>query len=350
VTPVRVEQHDFPMDATSIETAVAAVGGNRLRWHEVADVVRDALASALGAPVVSANSRPGGFSPGLASVLTLADGRTVFAKAISVSRNDFTVAAIRRERDVLAALPAHVPASRLRWSYDDGDWVAIVTDAIDGHNPVQPWRRDELGRFLAAASVLAEALTPSPLTPCPLAASAPGPAGGAVTAASICDEEEFRSWAAMAADPGAIVRLAPWIQPRVHDLAELDARWPAATSGESLMHGDFRADNVVLTPDGGFVAVDWPSVLVGPPWLDLLCALPSVAMHGGGDPEALWSGHPFGRAVDADMVNVALAGFAGLVLSRSLQPAPPLIPTIREFQRAQGEITLRWLYDRLGWG
>jgi hypothetical protein len=114
------------------------------------------------------------------------------------------------------------------------------------------------------------------------------------------------------------------------------------------MHGDLRADNVVLTPDGRFVAVDWPSVCLGPPWLDLLAALPSIAMHGGGDPEELWSAHPFGATSDRDAVNVALAGFAGLVLARSLQPVLPLLPTVRDFQRVQGEVALRWLFGRLG--
>ncbi|HEY2790733.1 MAG TPA: aminoglycoside phosphotransferase family protein [Micromonosporaceae bacterium] len=326
-----VNRDDLGMEAARIEnTAIAASGGNRLRWHEIPAVLRFALADALGAAVVAAESRHGGFSPGLASVLTLEDGRTVFAKAINATRNEFTVEAIRTEGDVLQQLPLHVPAPRLLWTYDDGEWVALVTEAIDGHNPVQPWRRDELDRFLAGAIELATALTPSPIEARPIA-----------------EIDEFRVWAAMAADPAIVGRLAEWIRPRLRELADLDARWPMATAGDSLMHGDLRADNVVLTPDGRFVAVDWPSVLIGPAWLDLLVALPSIAMHGGGDPEDLWSSHPFAEMADPDAVDVALAGFAGLVLSRSMEPAPPLLPTIRDFQRVQGEVALRWLFRRL---
>ena len=66
--------------------AVVASGGNRLRWHDVPAEVRFAIADGLGSPVVAAESRHGGFSPGLASVLRLEDGRSVFAKAINASR------------------------------------------------------------------------------------------------------------------------------------------------------------------------------------------------------------------------------------------------------------------------
>jgi aminoglycoside phosphotransferase len=324
VRPAAANRHDRAVE----HTPVAAVGGNRLRWDDVPTSVRTAFEHEFGARVVAADSRDGGFSPGLASVLTLADDRTVFVKAIAVSRNDFSYAAIRAERRILAALPTRVPAPRLRWAYDDGEWTALATDAVPGHNPRQPWRRDELDRFLAGAATLADALTPAPMD-----------------APAVWDDAEFRSWESLAARAPL---LAPWIADRVDDLARLDAHWPEATRGDTLLHGDLRADNVVLRPDGGFVAVDWPSVRLGAPWLDLLCALPSIAMHGGGPPGVLWERHRFGRT-DRDAVDVALAGFAGFVVGRSLQPAIPLLPTIREFQRVQGEIALTWLYERLGW-
>jgi len=311
-------------------TAVAASGGSRLGWGEISHDLRRALEDELGGRVVAADGRSGGFSPGLASVLTFDDGRRIFAKAVNASRNTFSVDMIRAESRVLAALPALVPAPRLRWTYDDGEWVALATDAVDGYNPGQPWTADDLDRFLAAATTLAESLTPAPI-------DAPG----------IWADDEFSSWSRLAEDPES-ARFAPWVRAQMATLAALDAQWPSATRGESLMHGDFRADNIVLTPDGGFVAVDWPSVMTGPPWLDLLCALPSVAMHGGGEPDDVWSRHPFARTTDEDAVNTVLAGFAGMALGRSLQPVPPLLPTIREFQRIQGEIALRWLFRRTG--
>jgi len=280
-------------------TAPLAVGGNRLRWGELPGFVREAIEDACGDRVVAADNREGGFSPGLASVLTLESGATVFAKAVSMARNEFTVAAIRNETRVLRTLPDTVPAPRLRWSYDDGEWAVLVTDAVDGHTPAQPWRRDELVRFLDAATVLARSLTPSP-----------------IEAAKLADDPEF------------------YVE-----------GWPEATEGTALLHGDLRADNFLLTRNG-FTVVDWPSVCVGQPWIDLLFALPSIAMHGGGDPQELWSAHALSREADPDAVNVVLTGLAHFFLTRSLEPVPPLLPTIRQFQRTQGEITAAWLAAR----
>ncbi|HLQ60836.1 MAG TPA: hypothetical protein VK131_03140, partial [Candidatus Acidoferrales bacterium] len=65
-------------------------GGTRLLWPELPPEIRRALEARLGAAVVEAVSRPGGFSPGLASSLRLADGRRVFVKAVSPERNPDT--------------------------------------------------------------------------------------------------------------------------------------------------------------------------------------------------------------------------------------------------------------------
>jgi aminoglycoside phosphotransferase (APT) family kinase protein len=276
-----------------------AMGGNRLTWAELPNEVRTRIEDVAGGRVVAARSQPGGFSPALASVLTLDTGAQVFAKAVSMTRNDFSATAIRDEVRVLGSLPDRVPAPRLRGSHDDGEWVAMVTDAVDGRNPAQPWRPDELRRFLDAATVLARMLTPSP-----------------IEAGKLADAAGF----------------------------EVDG-WREATEGTTLMHGDLRSDNFLLTATG-FMVVDWPFVGLGPPWVDLLFSLPSIAMHGGGDPEEIWSNHPLGRAADPDAVTVVLQGLASFFETHSREPAPPLLPTIREFQRVQAEITRRWLDAR----
>ena len=345
-------------------TAPLAIGGHRLTWPELPLALRHALEAAVGSPVVGAVSKEGGFSPALASVLTLADGTAVFAKAVNVSRNEFAVEALRREWVVLAGLPDDVPAPRLRWTFDDGDWVAMVIDAVDGRNPVQPWRSEELERFLEVATVLARRLSPSPI-PAPVLAE------GAAS---------FTNWAALAAERVASERAADgravadravaepastecataecatpghgaferWWRAHAEQLIALERLWSAAAAGTALLHGDLRSDNVLLTRHG-FVVVDWPAVAIGAPWLDLVFSLPSVAMHGGGDPQELWRRHPLSRGVDPDAVNSALASIAGFFIARSREPAPPLLPTIREFQRAQGAAALAWLGRRLGW-
>lgn len=141
------ERGDIPACARHSRSA-----GTGWVWTELPPDLRSAVEAAAGAPVRSATSQPGGFSPGFASVLRLSDGRSVFVKAVNRARNPDSPGMHRREAQVLAALPASVPAPRLLWSHDDGDWVALMTEAVAGASPAQPWRPDQLATYLATAA------------------------------------------------------------------------------------------------------------------------------------------------------------------------------------------------------
>lgn len=317
--------------------APLAVGGNRLTWTDLPPHLRAAVEAAAGAPVRSAASQPGGFSPGFASVLRLSDGRSVFVKAVSGARNPDSPALHRQEAKILAALPAGVPTPRLLWSHDDGDWVALMTEAVAGFPPAQPWRPDQLDLFLATAAELAERLTPAPV---------PAPSVQEQHATSLT------GWRRMAGEPGGTdplgaVPLGRWAGRRLDELAELEAAWPAAAAGDTLLHADLRADNVLLTGDGAAVVVDWPHACVGAGWVDLLLAVPSIAMHGGGDPERLWQRYRPGRDADPTAVTAVLAAATGYFLWQAAQPPPPNLPRVRAFQHAQGRAGLAWLRRRL---
>jgi hypothetical protein len=188
-----------------------------------------------------------------------------------------------------------------------------------------------LRRVLDAVAGLSRALTPSPVPDAPLAVE------------SLADQ--FNGWERLSAEP-APEGLDPWTAEHLPDLAALAAPWREAVTGDTLAHGDLRADNMLLTDDDRVVFVDRPHVVRGAPWLDLLLMLPCVRAQGGPDPEGLFAAHPLGRAADPDAVTAALAGLAGYFVHRSLQPPPPGIPTVRAFQRAQGEAALAWLERR----
>jgi hypothetical protein len=111
--------------------------------------------------VVQAATQPGGFSPGLAARLRLADGRRVFVKAAGPDPD--TPALHRAEAQITAALPATAPSPRLLWSYDDHGWVALAFADIQGKLPTLPWRPGELQRVLDAVAELATTLTPTPV-------------------------------------------------------------------------------------------------------------------------------------------------------------------------------------------
>ena len=79
--------------------------GVRLPWSAVPDEVRVGVERAVGSRIGAAEDREGGFSPGPAAVLTLADGTRVFVKAVGLEVNETSVAMHRHEGVVHADLP-----------------------------------------------------------------------------------------------------------------------------------------------------------------------------------------------------------------------------------------------------
>ncbi|MFE7107140.1 aminoglycoside phosphotransferase family protein [Streptomyces sp. NPDC057575] len=305
--------------------------GVRHHWADLPAPVRDAVEDILGGRVVEARSQSGGFSPGVAARVRLADGRRAFVKAVSAETNPGSPDLHRAEARHTAALPPGIPAPRLLGSYDDGTRVALVLQDIDGRQPRVPWNATELDRVLAAVGELGAALTPAPID---APAAADRKAG------------MFSGWRTLLAD-GDTGRLDPWAARNLALLAELESGWPEPATGDSLAHSDLRADNILLTDDR-VVFVDWPHALRAAPWFDLLTMLPCVAAQGGPDPEAVFTAHPLGRDADPAGVTAVLAALTGYFVAGSLKPAPPGLPTLRAFQGAQGAAALRWLRGRLG--
>jgi aminoglycoside phosphotransferase (APT) family kinase protein len=312
-------------------------GGRRLAWDHLPAVVRQALEARLGSPVVHAATQPGGFSPGLAARLRLADGRRVFVKAAGPDPNPETPALHRAEAQITAALPAIAPSPRLLWAYDQGGWVALAFEDIQGRLPTLPWQPGELQRVLEVVAELAATLTPAPVA-APSVATRLG--------------EAFSGWRRLAAPAehghDNLTGLDPWARRHLDRLVALEQTWPAAAAGGTLLHLDLRADNLLLTPTRVAV-VDWPWAGIGAAWVDLLLLLPSVRAHGGPQPEPLFGGHAVARGVDPDAVTAVLAAFAGYLLRESRQPPPPGLPTLRAFQQDHSRPALTWLRQRTGW-
>ncbi len=86
-----------------------------MQWQEMPSVVRAGIEELLGARVVDAVSQPGGFSPGVAARVTLADGSRAFVKAVTGERNAESPDIHRREAYCFAAsaVSARGPLSRV---------------------------------------------------------------------------------------------------------------------------------------------------------------------------------------------------------------------------------------------
>ena len=275
-------------------------------------------------------TQPGGFSPGLAARLALADGRRVFMKAVSEEANPDTPVLHRREARIVAALPATAPVPRLLWSHDDGGWVALCFEDVDGRHPSQPWTEPDLALVVAALTKMARELTPSPMA---TEESAAGAFAG-----------HINGWLLMLRRGED--RVDEWCTRHLPELAELEAGAPEAARGETLLHFDTRADNLLIAGDRVYV-VDWPWARIGAAWVDWVAMAPSVAMQGGPRPEDFL--RRFDVRASPNEVNAVLGALAGFFVSRSLEPPPPGLPTLRAFQAAQGEVAIAWLRDRTGW-
>jgi aminoglycoside phosphotransferase (APT) family kinase protein len=286
----------------------------------------------LGSPVVDARDEQGGFSPGAATRLRCADGRRAFVKAVGAELNDRSPQMHRREAEICRALPHSPRIPAFVDAYDDGTWVALLFDEVDGALPDLPWRDDDLQSVLDALTELHDALTPSPIA----------------DAGAVADRlrDELNGWRDLAGgvvDAGA---LDDWSRRHLERLAALEARWEDAAAGTTLLHGDVRVDNVLLGRSGP-VFVDWALAVVGAPMFDVVAWAPSVAMQGGPDPEDLLARHHESAAADPDAVDALVAAIAGYFTRQVFMPPPPGLPTIRAFQAAQGEVTRAWLARRL---
>ena len=294
--------------------------------------VRDEVDAIAGAPVVSAVNIDGGFSPGPAARCTLSDGRLVFVKAAGLELNPFSPGMHRREGEVLATLGAGVPAPSLIGVFDDGDWVALVVEWVDGQMPVAPLDQGDIDRLLRLVDRLSSTAGSDALEPC--IEAHPGLS---------------RHWQQLVEEP--LDGLDTWTLHNLEALADLETDVAEAVRGDRLVHLDLRSDNIIFSALGELhdVIVDWPGASLGAPWTDLVGLLPALELDGGPRPEDIFSHHAVGRAADPEAVNVFIATIAGYFTRMSLLPPPLGLPTVRQFQAAQGAIARRWLGQRCGW-
>jgi|SRR5581483_3613 len=313
--------------------------GVRLDWLAVPAQVRAAVEQGLGSTVVTAVSQPGGFSPRVAARLRLADGRRAFVKAVAPMLNPDAPAFHRREARIVEALPAATPVPRLLGCYDESEagWIVLVFEEVEGQPPAQPWRADELERVLAAMESLAPILTPSPL-PSTIAGSA-----SETFARSLCGWRRLRD-----EQPSPLSKLDDWSRRHLPALIGLEAAAPAAVTGETLLHFDLRADNMLLTPEQVWF-VDWPHACVGAAWVDSVLFAPSVRMQGGPPPEQILARQVTSRSADPAAITAAIVAMAGFFTYQALQGPPPGLPTLRPFQAAQGVVAREWVAQRTGW-
>ena len=310
---------------------MALVSGPRIGWIDLPAHLHREIETIIGDRVMQAHSQIGGFSPGTADRVVTATGRRAFVKAANFALNERTVELHRQEAAISARLPATCPAPRLLGSFDDGDWIVLVLEDIEGRQPELPWRDDELARVLEVLAGLSRDPAPAGLADLPRA-----PDGL---------RHLSESWMPVAADPPA--DLDPWIKSNLDGLDAIARRGIAALSGDRLMHRDVRSDNLLIRPDGRIVLVDWPWATIGAAWFDSVLLLVEVQMAGGHDVPARLRRIASDYGVDLRDLYGVIAALAGQCLDNARRPAPVNIPNVRAFQRAQADALIPLLVDQL---
>jgi hypothetical protein len=293
------------------------------------------VAETLGSPVVTAADQVGGMSPGCASRLVCADGTRAFVKAVGTELNPLTPTLFRREITALELIGSHDLWADMLAAYDDGDWVAVLLEDVDGRHPDldDDATMDTLLRETERLAVVLAERVPDP--PAPDADRGLGDLRAA-----------FGRWAdALARAEELPVELLPdWIrrdtgtwEPLVRGLAEHEV---------GLVHWDIRNDNLLERPTGELVFLDWGACSVGPHWVDpLLARLERVESPWFDD--SLASSPALAAAGDI-AVDAWLVGFASFLAWRAHTVVDVNLPTLNDFRITESRRMLVGAERRLG--
>jgi aminoglycoside phosphotransferase (APT) family kinase protein len=306
----------------------------RLRWEQLPDSVRAGIEHILGAQVTAALSQAGGFSPGTADRLIAADGRRAFAKAMSRSMNARSFELFQLEAEVASALAGiDLPAPQLLGTVEQDGWIALVFEDIDGRQPGSG--EDDITAVFGALAQL-------PLLP----------DGIELPDGERRAELKVGRWSAdwaVGLSEGVRDVLPPAGAAHLDELLSLAAQAPAAVAGQHLVHMDIRPDNVVVDRADVAWLVDWPWAVVGAPWIDALSYLLGLVVTE--PPEAVdrWTAIAPLTSATPEQIDAVMAAVCGNLFRNSVEPPPPALVGLREFQREFALRTMDWLAYRRGW-
>jgi aminoglycoside phosphotransferase (APT) family kinase protein len=229
-----------------------------------------------------------------------------------------------------------VPAPRLRWSDEVGDWVVLGIDPVRGRMPGPTWSADDLTAAVRACEAAAAALDPAPV-------------GMELTrlADDLDDGSAWRRWYDdVSAGRRTTSLLSPWARSALPDLHRMLQESGAAIAGDAACHGDLRPDNMVVDATGAVWICDWNWLSLGAAWTDLVGLL--VIVHGdGGAAEAALRSTWLLDGVDADAVDAWLALLGAFMCAQAEDPPPSSVSTSLGRHRAYfGTSALSWLEAR----
>jgi aminoglycoside phosphotransferase (APT) family kinase protein len=313
---------------------VSTIAATAIRpaWEQLPVLLRDGLDTRLGG-ITGTRTQTGGFTPGLAVRLQLTDGSRLFAKGIPARH--VLAGKYRDEAATCRQLPAAVPAPRLRWDGQIAGWIVLIFDDIDGRYPALAPGSPDISRVVAMTAGLAALLTPCPVAAAP---SASRELAGLV-----------HGWRELEADPPA--GLDAWTRRHLTRLAGLETGWLAAADGDTLLHGDINASNLLISHDQKVWLIDWAQPVRGAPWIDVADLVPHLILagHTPAQAEQALAATPAWTATPPTVITSYATAFAGYWTRSSRLPAPPGVPRLRAYQARAAQAALTWTAHRTNW-
>lgn len=248
-------------------------GNQRATWKDLPAELRTWVEQTVGDTVTTAMSQSGGYSLGTADRLTFSSGKRAFLKAVDESTHPDTANLHRQEARVTASFPAHAPVPQLlahqEISAADGShWVTLLLEDIEGHQPTHPWDLDELANTFQSLTAIGQI-----------------PVDNALKLPRTEDDlDELAYWHKL--DEGVqperlthamhtsayrdLLGLLPWANAHAAEYAAfVDQELMSNLTGNSYVHTDLRADNILIQPNGSAIIVDWPWATVGNNQVDI---------------------------------------------------------------------------------
>lgn len=293
----------------------------RPSWSSIPGSLRDAVTARTG-PVAHAETPSGGFTAGFAALLRLADADRVFVKALPTDHP--MAASYRHEAASADCLPRGLPAPVLRWHTESDGWIILGFDAIEGQHPrIAPPAPDLPAVLQAITAAQLPALT------------LPG-YGGRIG-------PWLGGWAEIAAAPPD--GLGSWVTAHLADFAAAETTWLPAAAGTTVVHGDVRADNMLIDRAGQVMLVDWAFASRGAPWLDLadLIMQMILAGHTPADAEQRLAHMPAWQDAAPGAVTSYAIASAGYWTRSAQEPTPTDSPYLRAYQAAAARAAAEWI-------
>ncbi|WP_028647961.1 phosphotransferase family protein [Nocardiopsis sp. CNT312] len=306
----------------------------RPRWGDLPAAVRRKVTRFLGEEVVSEEPQDGGYTPAMASLLTTSSGRALFCKAMPEKHP--LCATLAAEAAVAASAPAGAALPGLVWEGTEDGWRVVVFTAVRGRHANLSPGSDDVAAVVSALDGLAGDLTPCPFSTAPTAREALSPL--------------LSGWSSLQEQPPP--ELDPWALANLERLAALEETWADHAGGDTLTHGDIRADQLLIDVQERVWVVDWAYPCRGAAWIDAVDLVTPLIMNGH-TPEAaekqVAGSARFATAPAAAVTSfaVAAAGYWARVCRQAPPPGPGGV-RLRAFQARAADAALAWVRHRLG--